>query len=66
MQPKMVPHTGHINKNTGNTEMVIQETEASCNVDDNEVNSREGKDFFLLGISLCPLFLDTVHFFWHF
>lgn len=61
----MVLYTGHIIKNTGNTEMLIQETEASCNFDDSEVNSKEGKHFFLLGISLSPLFLVIVHFFWH-
>lgn len=56
MQPEIMPHAGHIIKNTGNAEILIQETEASCNVDDSEVNCREGKDFFARDFLMPPLF----------
>lgn len=61
MQPEMVPHTGHIFKNTGNTEILIQGPEVLCNVDDREVNFREGKAFFPRDFLMPPLFLVIVY-----
>lgn len=60
MQPEMVPHTGHIIKNTGSTEISriqeAQETQASCNVDDSGVTSREGKVFFARNFLMSLIF----------
>lgn len=50
----------YIVMNTGNSEISNQETESSGNIYGSEVNSREGKASVLV-ISLCPLFLVSIH-----